>query len=107
MVQHDCHEQSRPQASQNEILLGRGERNLAERAFEESQVKFGHRGIGQGYEVIFVHWLGLVTYEHDVEPRGQKILIDWDRMMMNMGGSGSPRVVVDFVLSLRLIVALE
>ena len=76
MVQLECHEQCRPQASRNEILLGQGGPNLVKRASEKSQVKFVHRGIVQGYEVIFVHWLGLAKYERDVGPQGQKILID-------------------------------
>ena len=88
--------------SPNEILPGWGVLDLVETTAGESQLKSGNRGIGQSYEGIFVRRLASVTYERDVEPRGQNILIDQNQVVMSMGESESPRVTVDFVLSLML-----
>ena len=60
----------RRQVSQNEILPEWEEPDLVGTTAWESQLKFGHRGIGLSYEGILVCRFASVIHERDVEPRG-------------------------------------
>jgi hypothetical protein len=65
--------------SRNEIFPELVGLNLVEMVAEESQLKFAHRGSGQGYEGRsegLTHWPVLVIHECAVETRRQKALID-------------------------------